>query len=180
MNKIFKASDLFNVPDGTKVASLFNSSASALQAGRKEGISIAIGEISPGMKSKIHVHPLVAQVTFVLEGEISIYMKDSSSSVRYKLELKKNDAVLTQEGTFFQLVNESENMCRVIYIVTPEFLFETANDKVIYNDAIVLEEDWEELAQLNWKSPALLNSYTTAEARQKALERILSKDIIDG
>lgn len=173
MNKIFKASGFFNVPDGTKVASLFNSTdVSGNIAGPKEGISVAIGEIDPGTKSKIHVHPLVSQVTFVLDGAISIYMKDSTASEKYKLELKKDEAVMTEEGTFFQLINESDEICRVMYIVTPEFLFETADKKVVYNDAVVLEEDWEELAHLDWKAPELLNCNITAEARQKALERI--------
>lgn len=179
MNKIFKVSDLFSVPDGTKVASLFNSAEDAVLTGRKEGISIAIGEIPPGTKSKIHIHPLVAQVTFILEGGISIYMKDRAASEKYKLELKKNEAVLTQEGTFFQLINESEGICRVMYVVTPEFLFETAGGEVTYNDAIVLEGDWEELAQLSWNPPELLSIHTAAETRQKALERIMSRNIID-
>ncbi|MGE5429897.1 MAG: cupin domain-containing protein [Syntrophomonadaceae bacterium] len=176
MNKIFRASDLFTVPDGTKVASLFNSAdiACNLHSGSNEGLSIAIGEIPPGAKSKIHVHPLVAQVTFVLEGTVSVCMKDSETSEKYKLELRKNEAVLTQKGTFFQLVNESEEICRLMYIVSPEFLFETAKGKVVYNDAIVLEEDWEELAGLNWNPPGLLNSDTADKARQKAFERRLS------
>jgi mannose-6-phosphate isomerase-like protein (cupin superfamily) len=174
MNKIFKASDLFNVPDGTKVASLFSSTdLLSNAAASKESLSIAIGEIPPGTKSKIHVHPVVSQVTFVLDGAISIYMKDRFSSEKYKLEVKKNEAVLTQEGTFFQLVNESDDICRVIYIVTPEFLFEAIDGEVTYNDAIVLEEDWEELARLNWNPPELKSLNDAAEGRKKALERVL-------
>lgn len=165
---------MFTVPDGTRVAPLFNSSdiPGRLPLSSKEGISIAMGEILPGVKSKIHVHPLVKQVTCVLEGKICIYMKDCTSSERYRLELTKDEAVLTEEGTFFQLVNESEIVCRVLYIVNPEFLFETADGSIIYNDAVVLERDWQELQDMNWQVPEVLNSKVTPEARNAVCERI--------
>lgn len=179
MDRIFRASNLFNVPDGTKVASLFNSAevTSNLLNGSKKGFSIALGEILPDAESKIHLHPLVKQVTYVLEGSISIFMKDNTSPEKYKLEIKKGEAVLTEEGTFFQLLNESENICRVLYIVSPGFLFETADDKIVYNDAVVLERNWQELQEMNWEVPEVLNSHITPEARQAAYERIIKKNL---
>ena len=88
---------------------------------------------------------------------------------------KKHEAIITQPGTFFQLVNEIEELCRVLYIVSPDYLYEKVDNNVVYDDAIVLNEDWKQLSQLNWDPPELLNSNVTTESRQAAYEKIKLK-----
>lgn len=181
MNKIFKIVNGFVVQDGTQVFPFLNSKdcMSDLPFDLVEGFSIAAGEIFPLSRSKIHLMPLVTQVTFVLDGNLSIYMKDKISSEQYKLELEKHEAIVTQPGTFFQLVNETKELCRVLYIVSPDYLYDKVDNKVVYDDAIVLNEDWEQLSQLNWNPLDLLNSNITPESRQVAYEKIkLKKNII--
>ena len=67
------------VPDGTLVCPFLNcqDSTSNLPRDLLEDFSRAIGEIAPQQQSKIHVMPLVTQVTLVLEGQLVVWMKDS-------------------------------------------------------------------------------------------------------
>ena len=66
------------------------------------------------------------------------------------LRLDGEQAVLTRPGTFFQLINSTTVPCRVLYITSPSYLFEMdQNGQVKYDDAIALDEDWQELAELN-------------------------------
>lgn len=105
-------------------------------------------------------------------------MKGDTDSNQYLSKLKEQEAVLTSPGTFFQLVNSYNETCRVLYIVCPDYLFEMSGDQILYNDAIVLDEGWDELARLNWEPPTLLNSNITPESRQAAYERIKRRKII--
>lgn len=174
MNQIFKITNGFIVPDGTKVFPFLNSKdcMSNLPFDLLDEFSISAGEILQKSKSKIHIHPLVKQVTFVLEGEIIIRMKHQLSSIPYDCKLKKYEAVLTEEGTFYQLNNESDKVCKVLYIVSPAYLFEIVDDQVVYDDAIVLDEGWDQLAQLNWNPEKLINSNMTLENRNLAYQRV--------
>ncbi len=174
MNHIFTANKSFPVPDGTWVAPLLGPNVS--EGGRTiwmDGFNMARGEIPAGIHSKIHVHPVVTQVTWVQSGKLTVKMKDPHSGEPYELNLTSGQAVLTEPGTFFQLVNSSKESCHVLYIVHPAFLFEVnAKGDVTYNDAIVLEEDWKSLAQKNWRIPQLANVETIKARRSAAAERL--------
>ena len=51
----------------------------------------------------------------------------------------------------------------MLYIVTPAFVFETdAGGKVVYNDALVLDHEWDDLAAME----------TIHAARREAQERL--------
>jgi hypothetical protein len=64
----------------------------------------------------------------------------------------------------------------VLYIVSPSYLFDKQGDQIIYDDAVVFDEDWQELAAQNWLPSTLLSSGVTSEARQAALDRISKPD----
>ena len=168
MKKIFSAGDGFPVPDGTIVHSILDPRlASQGGAAWVDEISMAMGEIPAHTTSKIHVHPVITQVTYVLSGALTIVMKDATVGEPYRLPLAPNETVVTQPGTFFQLVNDQSVACRVLYITTPAFVFDAdANGTVRYNDAMVLEEDWETLAGCAWKIPQMGTVETTQQARR--------------
>jgi len=144
MNRVFTIHREFQVPDGTIVSPFLNSqdSESNLPWDLVEGFSISAGEIAPNCKSKIHLMPLVQQVTFVLSGKLKVYMKDIHTSVPYTLEVAENQAVLTPPGTFLQLINCTDLPCNVLYIVSPPYLFDKEGNFVLYDDSICFEEDW--------------------------------------
>ena len=78
MQRIFKIGQMFEIPDGTKVSPFFNpldSNEKDLSPQLLSGMSIAAGEIPPHVKSKIHLHPLVSQVTWVIAGQLRVWMK---------------------------------------------------------------------------------------------------------
>jgi mannose-6-phosphate isomerase-like protein (cupin superfamily) len=174
MNRVFKIDQGYQVPDGTIVSPFLNSrdSESDLPWDLVEGFSIAGGEIAPNSKSKIHVMPLVQQVTFVLRGKLEVCMKDIHTSAPYTLELGENQAVLTLPGTFFQLINCTDSPCRVLYIVNPPYLFYKEGEQVLYDDSICFDEDWKILADWNWQPPKLQETNLTAESRLTAAERV--------
>ena len=179
MNRIFSAGEGFPVPDGTIVHSVLDPAALSRSTGEwMEDISIAVGHIAPHTTSKIHLHAVVNQVTWVLSGELTVKMKDPRADVPYTLDVSGEQAVITRPGTFFQLVNRSDADCRVLYIVTPAFVFETdAGGKVVYNDALVLDHEWDDLAAMGWTLPDLAEIETIHAARREAQERLRNADV---
>jgi mannose-6-phosphate isomerase-like protein (cupin superfamily) len=179
MKKIFKIGQMFEIPDGTKVSPFLN----PLDSNEKDlppeilpGMSIAAGEIPPKVQSKIHVHPLVSQVTWVIEGQLKVWMKGLKESAPYALDLQAQQAVFAEPQTFFQLVNPSHSApVRVLYLVSPAYVFEMKGREVIYDDAIILAQDWEELAKEKWNVRALDNLPDIARRRQEAITRITTR-----
>ena len=153
MNQLFGIGSTFQIPDGTMVSPFLNARDvfSDLPFDLLDSFSIAAGEIPPSVKSKIHIHPVVTQVTFVWQGKVTVTMKDRYNKNPYAIPLEPGQAVLTKAGTFFQLSNTSERSCRVLYIVSPAYVFLMNNNEVVYDDALVLDERWEALPQTTAK-----------------------------
>lgn len=174
MNRIFMAGEGFTVPDGTVVYSLLDPAALGQGAGEwAEGVSLALGHIPPHTTSKIHLHPVVTQVTWVISGQLTVMMKDPTAVAPYALDLAAEQAAMTLPGTFFQLVNHSGADCRVLYIVTPAFLFETdASGQALYNDALVFDSDWADLAAADWVVAELDDLEAIHAARRAAQDRL--------
>jgi len=174
MNRIFTAGGALTVPDGTVVHSLLDPAALGQGAGElAERVSISLGYISPHAASKIHLHPIVTQVTWVISGQLTAVMKDPAAHAPYALDLAAEQAALTLPLTFFQLVNRSDAECRVLYIVTPAFVFEvSASGEVLYNDALVFEGDWNDLAAAKWVTPELDDLEAIHAARRASQYRL--------
>jgi hypothetical protein len=172
---VFQATIGFRVPDMTWVFPLLNSSdvKSGLPPGVLDAFSLAVGEIEPNSSSKIHVHPLVTQVTLVLDGRLEIRCRDDATPEPHTIQLAQHQAALMRPGAFLQLINRSLSTCRVLYIVGPAYVFEVdAEGRPVYEDAITLEESWEELAELGWTPARLSDADVTWERRDAALGRI--------
>lgn len=175
MNKLFSIQNGINVPDGTVVYPFLNAkdSTSGLSWDLLDGFSLAAGDIAPHSFSKIHVMPHVTQVTFLLSGQLEIIMKDSLVDEPYPCHLATQQAVLTQPGTFYQLVNSSSSIARVLYIVSPAYVFDMDDaEQVRYDDAIALQESWLELSMLKWNPASLRDPLNSIDARQDASYRI--------
>ena len=177
MRHIFKLGEAIDVPDGTVVHSSVAPSQFGLDGlSMMDQVSVAQGNLSPGICSNIHVHPIVQQVTWVLSGTLTVKMKDAENEHPYELEVVQQQAVVTHAGTQFQLMTQSERHCQARYIVAPAFVFESdASGDVIYNDALVLIEDWDQLAAVGWKISTLQNLNTIRKKRQASLERLAQR-----
>jgi mannose-6-phosphate isomerase-like protein (cupin superfamily) len=163
MRRVFVHPDPNRVSDGTLLSEVL----------RVEGFSLAAGVIEPGLSSKIHLHPFVTQVTYVQSGRLIVWMRGPSDEKPYSLELSGNQACLTESGTFLQLVNPAYEPCHVLYIVSPPFLYETGpSGNVVYNDAVVLNGGWEDLAREKYALDKLVKRLHTLEERQKSAERL--------
>jgi hypothetical protein len=170
MRRIFEIAEPFRVPDGTLVSPFLNSkdAKSGLPFDLLDGVSVAAGIIEPRTRSKIHVLPFVTQVTFVRRGQLTVWMKSGEDLEPYALHPKDDQAILTRPGTFFQLVNDDIELCQVLYIVSPAYVFEVWNGAVLYEDATVLDESWESLRAAGWQPSVQLPTW---EQRQEALQR---------
>lgn len=175
MNRIFRITQPHVVPDGTLVAPFLNArdSTSGLPFDLLEGFSLAAGTIPPHSRSKIHVMPFVAQVTFVRRGTLTARMKAAADREPYLVVAQADEAVLTEAGAFIQLINESAVRCEVLYAVSPAYVFEQRDGEVHYDDSVVLDEDWDDLAAVRWRPSRPL---PTMEARREALLRIAAAD----
>ena len=149
MNRVFKPRGFFTVPDKTEVSPFLNATDTMQEDvpwGALGDISIAAGRIKAGVHSSVHVHPVVTQVTYVVAGNLTVRMQATADAGYYDLILKSGQAVITEPGTAFQLRNDSGATVRVLYIVSPPYVFEMKGDKVVYDDAVVVAEKWEGFA----------------------------------
>jgi hypothetical protein len=148
MNQVFRPAEFFPLPDGTRVAPVLNPwdvNARLLPRDALPGASLAVGEIPGGGISKPHLHPIVSQVMWVLDGALQIRMKGVQDGSAYELHAPAGTGVLTEPMTFLQLVNpDPARIARVLYIVTPAYVYLPGEDG--YDDALVFEQTWEQLA----------------------------------
>lgn len=180
MKKIFDVGNGFAVPDGTIVHSIIDPQLLRREGPRMVGeMSLALGEIPPHTVSKIHVHPVVSQLTWVISGELKVMMKDISRDEPYTLCLGSEQSVMTEAGTFFQLINDGDENCRVLYVVTPSFIFECDDaGRILYNDAIVLEKDWDLLAKIRWTPAELKDLSKIRRDRENAWMRFAKSKVV--
>lgn len=175
MNRIYKIENGVVVPDGTMVYEIIGPVQS--QAARLpiiEEQSLAYGELDPGEKSAVHVHPIISHLTWVISGTLTVGMKDKRSTEMYYIEVAPMQTVLTEPGTFFQLLNNGDQICKVLYMVSPAFIFEVVGGNILYNDQIVLDFGWDELAKRNWKIPELDDLDKIKKMREESLNRLKS------
>jgi mannose-6-phosphate isomerase-like protein (cupin superfamily) len=170
MKQVFKVSEPYRVPDGTLVSPFLNckDSRSGLPFDLLEGFSLAAGTIEPKTRSKIHLMPFVTQVTFVRQGDLRVRMKGPRDEDSYSLSVRTDEAVITAPGTFFQLINDETETCEVLYIVSPAYLLEMSNERVVYDDSVVFEENWDYLESSGWRpsvQPPTLQQRKEAEHR---------------
>ena len=164
MKRVFVSPDFYRVPDGTLVAEM-------LRVG--ESFNLGLGIIEPGMTSKIHLHPFVTQATYVRSGRLIVWMRSPKDTKPFSLELESDQACLTEPGVFFQLVNPAYEPCQVLYIVSPPFIYETGpTGNVVFNDAVVLDGGWEDLARAKYDLGKLVKRIPTAEERQQSAQRL--------
>jgi hypothetical protein len=175
MNRIIAPEVFFRAHDGTLVAPFLNCKdvLSTLPFNFVNGFSIAVGKIEKRTDSKIHIHPVVTQATYVLSGRIDVTMKGRKDPVPYTLSIEKNCAALLAPDEFFQLKNPYDDDCLVLYIVSPDYLFVMENNKVMYDDAVVLDLTWDELARVHWNPPALNRDFI--HERQAAFKHLSEK-----
>lgn len=171
MRHVFRILKLIPIPDGTHLYPFLNpmDSMSNLPANLFSGFSIAAGEVKPKTSSKIHLMPFVTQVTFVRRGTLKVQMKGPHEEKPYSLQARTNQAVLTEPGTFLQLINEGSKACTLLYILSPAYVFEKSGEQVIYDDSVVLEEGWHELEAQGWHPKAQM---PTKEQRQETVQRL--------
>lgn len=175
MNRIFSIFPHFRVLDGTWVSPFLNAkdSQSDLLFDLLHGFSLSAGVIKPRSSSRIHIMLHVTQVTFVLSGKLTVLMKGTDDVQLYPLHLTANQAALTEPGAFFQLINGSSEDCNVLYVVSPAYIFEMDPDgTVLYDDSLVLEDDWDKLAAAGWQ---VRQSMPTLDQRAEALQRLAGR-----
>jgi hypothetical protein len=131
VKRIFRRGRGTTVPDGTRIYPFLNpaDSTSNLPLELFSGASVALGELPAGKASKIHMHPLVTMIVWVVTGRLSLTLKDRRSNKPYTLRLRAEDGALVLPGTFLQLINESRKPSRVLYIVSPAYVFLKARGK---------------------------------------------------
>ncbi len=154
MNRVFRIGAAARVPDGTLVSPLVG-------AGDLDALTLAVGDIEPGRRSAIHVHPLLTQITLVMTGSLEVVMKDPAAGAPYTLPLAPGEAAVTEPGTFFQLHNGGGHPCRVLYLCSPGFMADEA-----YSDAVVLGHDWAALERDGWRLPAPMAAGRRAARRR--------------
>jgi hypothetical protein len=174
MKRIFTISGGFTVLDGTTVYPFLNAkdSTSGLQRDLLDDFSLAAGDIAPYRTLRTHVTLWIIEVAAVLRGQLEVVMQDAQDTRPYRQRLAEHQAVITRPGTLFQLVNATDVPCPVLYIVSPPCVFDQRDHQILYDDVIVLDEDWTVLAGQNWQPPAMLPS---RDAREAALNRLAQR-----
>lgn len=174
MRRVFRRGRGGVAPDGTRVYPFLNpaDSTNHLPLELFSGVSVALGEVRPRQTSKIHMHPLVTMIVWVVSGRLSLKLKDQQSRTPYALRLRAGDGAAALPGTFVQLLNESRTLCRVLYIASPAYVFLKAREKILYDDAIVLDTGWDQLMRLRWRTAAIPKLAAMRAARARALRKL--------
>lgn len=170
---VFSIDHWIQVTDGTSVAPFFNPKdcTSKLPWDLVEHLSIAAGEIET--ESTIQTLPLVTQITYVLSGTLEVVIKTADQTEPVRLAVEANQAVLMKPGSLFQFKNTGDKACRVLYIVSPAYLFEMdASGGVLYDDAFIVTESWDELRKQNWKPNGLPCLEAMKAAREESYSRM--------
>jgi hypothetical protein len=174
MNHVFRPAQFFALSDGTRVAPVLNPldvNARGLRGTALPGASLAVGEIAGGGRSKPHLHPIVSQATWVLEGSLRIRTKGGRDTGGYELEVPAGAGVLTEPMTFLQLINaDTACVARVLYLVTPAYIYLPGEDG--YDDAVVFEQTWEQLAAEGFPTDRVGDLQAVRLRRATALEKL--------
>jgi len=84
--------------------------------------------------------------------------------------VRAREAVITEPGAFFQLINNTDQACEVLYIVTPAYLFEMNDHEIAYDDSLVLDESWDDLKMADWRTKKGLPTLAERRAAYQRLE----------
>jgi hypothetical protein len=166
---IFRPVSFVPAADGTEVCAFLNpldarSTFRAHPGG--DAIGMAAGRIGPGVRSAIHVHPVLTQITYVTAGTLTVLMREPDEAGPSRLQVPAGSATLTAAGTLLQLCNETDRIVEVLYMSAPAYVLETAADGSIrYEDALMLGTDWDEQAVRDWGVGA------SEQARRRATSR---------
>ncbi|MFO1351061.1 MAG: hypothetical protein U1F68_10475 [Gammaproteobacteria bacterium] len=183
MNQRFAPLAYVRVADGTLVSAFLNSTDALGGSHQALGpeVSVAAGIIEAGAGSKIHIMPFVTQITWVNAGNLKVRMKDAGSPAPYTIELGPQQACITQPGTFLQLLNPGAEPCHTLYVVSPSYVVEVAADgRVIYDDAMMVDSDWENLGAAGWQLGLLGDLAALAKRREQALQRLAGRKVEEG
>ena len=174
MKRVLEPTQFFALPDGTEVAPVVNPwdlNALGLSLDCLPGTSVAMGRIAAGTATQPHLHPLVTQLTWLLEGRLRVRMKGARDAAPYELDLVAGQGALTEPMTFLQLVNpDAARIARVLYVATPAYVYLPGVDG--YDDAVVLEQTWDELAKAGFPTDIAGDLDVTRARRARAMDRI--------
>ncbi|MFE5672016.1 hypothetical protein ACFQ58_10465 [Agromyces sp. NPDC056523] len=185
MDRIFEAGEYFTVPDGTDVSAFLNATdvtQKNLPWDAVGDVSIASGRVPAGVHSWVHVLPVVTQVTYIVGGQLTVRMKDVDRPRFYDNALTSGQAVVARPGTLNQLRNDTDLDAYVLYIVSPSYVFHMEGDEVVYDDAVLVTQTWEELLEHDYEVPQLRIDVADVWAKRDAARRSLktTKDINGG
>lgn len=175
MQHVFRLTNGFVVPDQTIVYPFLNSkdAKSEIPWDVSNLTSIAVGLIAPFTSSRLHVHPIVTLITWVIQGQLTIKMKDKDNPKPYEVELGPEQAALIEPHTILQHINRTDTVCRVLYIVSPAYVYlPSSKASKGYDDAIVLTHGWETLEKADWVLPELAELASLESARATAITRL--------
>lgn len=171
--RVFSMDNWFQAPDGTSLSPMFNPKdcMSNLPWDLTDNFSVAVGEIEE--EASIVCHPVVTQLTFVLSGKLKVIMKEKDEAVPSTYFVEANQAILIKPGACFQLLNGGDEPCRVLYIVSPAYLFEMDDDgRVVYDDAVLFLPDWDLLEMCGWDIISPLRMKYYIEDRNASYDRL--------
>jgi mannose-6-phosphate isomerase-like protein (cupin superfamily) len=182
--RVFQPRGYFEVPDGTEVSPFLNATdiyQDDVPWDALGDLSIAAGRIRPRMHSSVHMHPIVTQVTYVVSGSMTVRMKDARAEEAYELSVQPGSAVITQPRTLFQLLNDTDAVADVLYIVSPSYVFEMEGGEVKYDDALIVAATWEELVAANYDVPTLtIRPDEVRTRRAESLARLARRKAVGG
>ena len=103
-------------------------------------------------------------------------MKDHEHDELYIITLEVQQATLTKPQTFLQHISTTDELSRVLYIVSPGYVFLMEVDgRVAYDDPAVTDLGWEALAQQQYHFPGTADLDKVGIARQIALECLVAR-----
>ena len=134
---IFQPESFVLAADHTEICAFLNpydTRSGPLPDPAAHGVSVAAGRIGPGVRSAVHVHPVLTQITYVTAGTLTALMRDPRGTEAYRVEVPAGAATRTDCGTLLQLCNETDGAVEALYVSAPAYILETAADGSIRDE----------------------------------------------
>lgn len=173
MQRVFLPGAPFRGRDGTLLSPFLNpwDTTSGLPADLLALVSAAAGILLPGQPSKIHTIPFATQVILMRWGWLCLLLRKAGQAGPQEHTCGPDSTVVTPAGSWLRLEALGTSPGEISYVVTPACVYELGPDgSVLYDDSVVIDEDWAGLALADWKHGPAREGFADLSQREAAVQ----------
>jgi mannose-6-phosphate isomerase-like protein (cupin superfamily) len=157
-------------PDGIPIHLVlcdFHTAGQEAAMGTMRFLGVAEGRIAPG-EWGVHAHGSLEQVSYVLEGEVVVRMRDTRGGPVHRVQLKRGQALVTLPTQSLSFANVGETAARVLFVCSPPYPADDSDTLVLHRDGEAAGPGTERLPAAS-AGPEERHRLLTAEEIERAI-----------